>query len=79
MKYAEKNFFIASVFLGFAGLVLMLAVKELWAAYAGVALPLGDKYFFATSNMITKMSTMVRKTPMLVKIKFIIAKFSFLY
>jgi len=29
--------------------------------------------------MITKMSTMVRKTPMLVKIKFIIAKFSFLY
>ena len=38
MKYAEKNFFIASVFLGFAGLVLMLAVKELWAAYAGVVL-----------------------------------------
>lgn len=38
MKYAEKNFFIASVFLGFAGLVLMLAIKELWAAYAGVVL-----------------------------------------
>jgi fucose permease len=38
MKYAEKNFFITSVFLGFAGLVLMLAVKELWAAYAGVVL-----------------------------------------
>ena len=38
MKYAEKNFFIASVFLGFAGLVLMLVVKELWAAYAGVVL-----------------------------------------
>ena len=28
MKYAEKNFFIASVFLGFAGLVLMLAVND---------------------------------------------------
>ena len=38
MKYAEKNFFITSVFLGFAGLALMLAVKELWAAYAGVVL-----------------------------------------
>ena len=38
MKYAEKNFFITSVFLGVAGLVLMLAVKELWAAYAGVVL-----------------------------------------
>ena len=38
LKYAEKNFFIASVFLGFVGLVLMLAVNELWAAYAGVVL-----------------------------------------
>lgn len=38
LKYAEKNFFITSVFIGFAGLVLMLAVKELWAAYVGVVL-----------------------------------------
>ena len=36
MKYAEKNFFIASVILGFSGLILMLTVPELWAAYAGV-------------------------------------------
>lgn len=38
LKYAEKNFFITSVFIGFAGLVLMLAVKELWAAYVGVVI-----------------------------------------
>ena len=38
MKYAEKNFFITSVFVGFAGLLLMLSVNELWAAYAGVIL-----------------------------------------
>ena len=48
MKYSEKNFFAASIITGLAGLVLMLAVDRLWAAYAGVVIfGLGYSNLFA--------------------------------
>ena len=48
MKYSEKNFFAASIITGLAGLVLMLAIDRLWAAYAGVIIfGLGYSNLFA--------------------------------
>lgn len=48
MKFQEKNFFIGSVVTGLAGLVLMLCVQQLWAAYAGVVIfGLGYSNLFA--------------------------------
>lgn len=48
MKFQERNFFIGSVVTGLAGLVLMLCVQQLWAAYAGVVIfGLGYSNLFA--------------------------------
>lgn len=58
MRHAEKGFFIGSIITGFAGLVLMLAVKQQWAAYTGVVIfGLGYSNLFAIimSNAIRHM------------------------